>query len=230
LLIPFAEHMYYSDAMHEFAKKSEMTYEQMLNYTQLQLDFSLQKVFYEGSTVSLLNNYTYAASEDLDEILSMIGYFLMDRPQEKDTTEKKSFFKKFDKRKKTNSNNEIQDGLFQGEIVEVRKDKSNKFVNIKFEDENFLKSLSRKYDVDLMLFITQFEIKGDFSDPMNVASDSYNYWINLHYSIFDFSGKFLYGNVAKVPFPSSNKYIETVYKIYFPKLVENISQAPPFVK
>ena len=25
LLIPFAEHMYYSDAMHEFAKKSEMT-------------------------------------------------------------------------------------------------------------------------------------------------------------------------------------------------------------
>jgi len=230
LLIPFSQYMYYNDAMLEFAKNSNMTYEQMLNFTQTQLDFNLQKAFFEGSTVSLLNNYTYSASEDLDIIYSMIGYFLDECPTKNDTTEKKSFFNKFEKRKTKSSGKEIQDGIFGGEQKNIQKDNSNKFVNIKFEDENFLKDLSKKYDVDLMLFITQFEIKGDFSDPLNVSSDSYNYWIKIHYSIFDFKGKFLYGNISQIPFPSTNKYIKTVYKIYFPKLVENIKQAPPFIK
>ena len=46
LLIPFSQYIYYNDTMSEFAKNSNMTCEQMLNYTQMQLDFNMQKTFF----------------------------------------------------------------------------------------------------------------------------------------------------------------------------------------
>ena len=50
--------------------------------------------------------------------------------------------------------------------------------------------------VDEVLFINQFDVKGDFSSPYNSGRET-DYFINIHYSLFDKNGKLLLGNKTK---------------------------------
>ena len=61
----------------------------------------------------------------------------------------------------------------------------------------------------------------------DIALKIYRRKLKLHYSVFDVSGKQVYGDVAVVDFPSNSNDIAEIMQQNFPKIGESIVQHLP---
>ena len=91
-------------------------------------------------------------------------------------------------------------GIKNGQLaVEVNMDK--KFMNTKINDEKLLSYLNTKYKADYFVFINQLDIKNNM-DTYDLATDSYQREVGVHYSILDKTGKNISAGIAASSFSS----------------------------
>lgn len=214
LIIPYEPRMHISDADMDISEYSDKTPQQVRAIFRMgiseKLNASLSSTY---ETHSLLQDLRPEAIEDMDRIYASIDYsfdtsyaILHPRPDSASTTgwnEKKA-------RKK-----ELEQRTLNGKVI---------YTNVKILDPRLLSSLQSKYGVDLFVFMTQAEIKTNAKDCIDFQSGIYQRDIMIHYAVFDYTGKQLYGDVASIKFPSNSNDIGDIMAQNFPALSEKIKK------
>jgi len=213
LLIPYNPMMHLSDADQDIGEFSE------LNGKQVRAAFRAGIMSHVGErlskiypTTSLLETST--SDYDLDMVYSWINYrmdtvFSVTHPMNDDTLQKKkSFFSKL-------------------HVAKAKEIHDLKFMNVTLHRVSLLTRLGEKYDADLFVFLNQFEIVTNYSDCMDLAMKIYRRQLKLHYSVFDITGKEVWGDVAVVDFPSNSNDIREIMEMNFPKIADYIGKTIP---
>ena len=212
LIIPYEPRMHISDADMDISEFSDKTPQQVRAIFRMgiaeKLNASLSSTY---QTHSLLQDLRPEAIEDMDRIYASIDYsfdtsyaILHPRPDSASTgswNEKKA-------RKK-----ELEQRTLSGKVI---------YTNVKILDPRLLSSLQSKYGADVFVFMTQSEIKTNAKDCMDFQSGIYQRDIMIHYAVFDYTGKQLYGDVASIKFPSNSNDIGDIMAQNFPVLSEKI--------
>ncbi|HBF88310.1 MAG TPA: hypothetical protein DDX39_06670 [Bacteroidales bacterium] len=228
LVIPFNTKVYNNDADEAIAKETGKTFEQILNYLRLAFDQHLIKSLSDTChSISMLSSYTVSANEDLQMIYSVSNYVLsdaMDYKEGKTSLYLKSNLASEKKSKKHDT------GSRKGEVVSTVANNEDKFLHVKFTDDNFIKNIAHQYQIDYLLFINEFEILGNYTNPYEVGKNEHTMLIKVHYSLYNASGKYLFGSFATTEYKA---YINDITKIsseYFPlinsQIINNIPLKP----
>lgn len=101
------------------------------------------------------------------------------------------------------------------------------YINIGFHDQRLLGELAENYQADVFLFLNEFEIKDNFKDCMDLAGEVHDREVRVHYSVFDRSGKQLYGDVAVAHLWSNVNDVEAVMRSTFPSITDYILGSLP---
>ncbi len=102
------------------------------------------------------------------------------------------------------------------------KNKDKSYINVSFYDQLLLPDLARKYSADYFVFLNELDIKTNFADCLDLALKIYQRDLKVHYSIFDRSGKQVYGDVAVVKFPSNSNDVNEIIAGNFPGISDQI--------
>lgn len=240
LVVPFSLKLYNNEASKEMIEASGMQYKQVQNFMRIELDRNLHKAISDScKSRSLLQSYTTQTDwDELEYIYANSDYFFAeamsynpqkkplfnkskvatDKEEEEDKTKKK-------KKKKEEEEQEIRNN---GDVRSDIRNDPDKFLNVKFREKDFLKNLSKKDNIDYFLFLNQFDIKGDYSDPYKVGNLSYNREIKVNFSIFSHDGQYLYGSYAIMEFPATENDLQKISDNYFEKLAREIVKNIPF--
>ncbi|RLD49553.1 MAG: hypothetical protein DRI94_11005, partial [Bacteroidetes bacterium] len=81
---------------------------------------------------------------------------------------------------------------------------------------------------DYFLFINQFEIRSDYSNPYSSGSGTYPRILKIHYSIYDAQGNFIFGSFAQTKLPPTENYLKNISQKYFPIIIKKMYQNSPF--
>lgn len=231
LVIPFNQKIYNNDADEAIAKETGKTYDQILNYFRLAFDQQLIKSLNDTChSISMLSSYTVSANEDLEMIYSVSNYVFsdaMDFDGEKRSLYLKS---KLASEKKGGNNKKQKSGIRNGEIVSPINNVEDQFLHVKFTDKNLVKNIAYQYKVDYLLFINEFEIIANYTNPYNTGKNVNEMLIKVHYSLFNSTGKYIFGSFATAEYKA---YIIDMTKIssdYFPiinkQIINNIPLKP----
>ena len=213
LLIPYNPIMHLSDAdvdIMEYNQQKEDVIRAAFRKAMLQSVAA--KLEGLAETMQLRPDISKEIQQDLEMIYGSVNYkmdtiFPVAHPV-KDTLAKKTFFSK-------------------NHAPKVKEIRDLKYMNIALSHPELLKKLGDKYETDLFVFLNQFEIKTNYSDCLDLALKIYKRQLKLHYSVFDITGKQLYGDVAIVDFPSNTNDMTEIMRGNFPKIAEYVRQSIP---
>jgi hypothetical protein len=105
-------------------------------------------------------------------------------------------------------------------IKSARKEKS--YINVSIADESLIPDFAKKYHADYFIFLNEIDIKTHFDDCLNLALKIYRRELMVHYSIFDKSGKQIYGDVAVSNFESNTNDVKEIANKNFPSIAKYI--------
>ncbi len=220
MLIPFNTNMYNNQESGAMIKQSGLSYSQLVQRMQLGLDSCIIAACKDTMRiVSLLNSYTQSASGDLELIHSASDYYLTERLSSK---KKKNMFS--EKQSSSNEKNNREKNSRNGEITAKNEDMKNKFTCVKFQDLAFVNTMTAKYSVNYLVFVTQFEILGDYSNPYKVGDNSYQNAIKTHYAIFKSDGSFVTGDYVTTNYPAKQTSPSIVCSKYLPEIANQIAK------
>lgn len=227
LLVPFYQRMYNNQESTDMVKRSNLSYDDVLRYFQRGLDSAIVSTLSDSmKVVDMLNGFTQSISSDLELIHGASIYYMTDRPTLVTKNKKKNgLFKESNTpapaKKEENKN------VRNGEITTSRDDLSGKFMNVKFEDIALINQMTMKYGVSYMVFLTEFDITGDFSNQYRVADKSYMRTATIHFAIFRSDGVFINGDYVKVDFPAMQSIPAKICKTYMPEIAKQIGRRIP---
>ena len=226
LIVPFDPIIYYNDATPEMAQKYNMTHDQLMTYFRREWNKQIHMAFADSCyTVDLYSDNTKEARDDLDGLYTIISYEMRNKMQNAPEEEKElSLFRKiFPKKEKQQSDENFYGTKKQnGELVNYTQGTENKFFHIVFNDTTFLRTLVERRDIDYFLFINQFEIKGNYSDPYASGRSDFTRTLKVHFSIFDRTGTLVHGSYASVDIPFYLYDKDIVVGEYFPPAIRQI--------
>jgi len=216
LIIPYEPRMHLSDADLDISEYSESTPPQIRamirNGLAEKLNSALSVTY---QTYSLLQDLRPEAMQEMQRIYAAIDYsfdtsyaILHPRP---DSIQAKGKWNENKARKK-----ELEKRTASGDV---------KYMNVKVLDPGLIASLNKRYGTDLVVFLTQVEIKTSAKDCMDFQSHIYQRDIKLHYAVFDKDGKQLTGDVVSIRFPSNSNEIGDIMAKNFPALCGKIKEA-----
>ncbi len=188
-IVPFMPQMYYNDLSRLWYKTGdaicqEKQIKEISNTIVKNLSDSLSE---EYDLIDLNQSQTISTTDFLLE------YYLLSHFAFADTFPQKISKLNWMKNKLSKGNKkEVNDGQLRSE----RQDHTYQFLNVKLQNLKKFKKLCRELGVDEVLFINQFDVKGDFSSPYNSGRET-DYFINIHYSLYDKNGTLLIGNKTK---------------------------------
>ena len=227
LLVPFYQRMYNNQESTDMVKKSGLNYDDVLRYFQRGLDSSIVSTLKDSmKVVDMLNGFTQTVSSDLELIHGASSYYMTDRPNLATKHKKKNgLFQENNAApasKKADNKN-----IRNGEITTQREDLSGKFMNVKFEDVALINKMTVKYSVSYVVFITEFDITGDFSNPYKVADKSYKRTATVHFAIFRSDGTFVNGDYVTTEFPALESVPAKICAKYLSDIAVKIGRRIP---
>ncbi len=214
LVIPYNPMMHLSDADHEIAEYSQKKPETIRSVFRRGILQSVTgQLFGIGESQPLLSDFSTDIQKDLEMVYGSISYsmdtiFPILHPVKDSLKKKPSLFSKSSATK----------------IKEVR---DVKYMNTRLSHPELLVHLSGKYGAELFVFLNQLEIKTNYSDCLDLALKIYRRELKVHYSVFNSSGKQVYGDVAIVDFPSNSNDVAEIMRKNFPKISEYILNSIP---
>lgn len=235
MVVPFNPNIYNNEATKDMIDFSGMSYDELEFTLRMEFDRSLHNNLADScKSICLLQSYTTNENTiDVSEIYSYSNYYLSESKvfvptknkkfrlsnvasdksldTEKDTAKYRSKKQEYDKKNKANN-------ITNGELTSEVKNNNDKFLNVKFKNDEFLQNLSKKFAIDYFLFINEFDIKGDYSDSYAVGKKSFDMSIIVHYSIFNSSSEYIFGGAAIVDYPAYISDPKIVISTYFDKL------------
>lgn len=214
LIIPFDTKMYNNQESEKICKYSGVSYDKSIEKIRTELDLHIYSALKDSMNVSsLLRTYTTDASTDMETVHSNAMYALCDK-DDADITKHKKF-------------NGQKSNIIAGEIVSTTTDNSNKLVSVKLQDPQLFNDLIQSYQAQYVVYLTQFELLGDFSNPYTVADNSYQRTIKVHYVIFNSLGKFVSGDIATMNFSAKINDLDQICDQYLPVVAKQIAKRIP---
>jgi hypothetical protein len=215
LIIPYEPRMHLSDADLEISEYSDRTPQQVRALFRMGLAEKLNENLSGAyQTHSLMSDLRPEARQELERIYASIDYsydtsysILHPKPDSTETgkwNENRSRKKALAKR------------TLSGDV---------KYMNVVVLDPGLLQSLNAKYDADIIVFLTQLEIKTHAKDCIDFQAGSYERDVKVHYSVFDKSGKQVFGDVISIQFPSNSNEIEEIMAKNFPSVGDAIKKS-----
>ncbi len=229
LVIPYEPKLYMSEIDRDIISKTQLTSHQVRNRVRLGLNHIVsaeaQKAY---PSISMLGTDDVEVAKDLQYIYSSIGYKYEAVPdadlqageQEKATGAKK-LLNKFKRKEETTKapGTRVEEGQLVGEP-----EHRERYMNTNIVNPNLLDYLSQKYEADVFLFINQLDLEGAAEPGQQGLSDSdFRRRIKVHYTIFDHTGKQLYGGTAITLFPPNTNDLNGIIKGYFPVVAQSIT-------
>ena len=127
--------------------------------------------------------------------------------------------------KQDDSNRSASDKHNLGEVYPS--DQGDQYLNIKLHNPRMLSDLAEKYQVDMFVFINQFEVKTNYETCLDRATNNFERQFTVHFSIFNKKGKQIYGNSATLYTDSNSRDMTEIISHYLPKLCGYISDQVP---
>ncbi len=228
IVVPFNPQMYNVEDSRKICETSGMEYHQMSNFIRETFDSALNAQMRDSiNVVRLISNTTSGAANDLETIYNITKYQFTDRPKVMEDKSKFGMLRDQKMAKSKPASNSKINGIHNGEIVTQREDNTNRFMNVQFDDAEFIQSVIQKYGAKYFLFITQFDIISDFSNPFLVGEMKYPRTIKVHYSIFSADGTFITGDFESLQFFAYENNIKEITSIYFPEIAKKIARKMP---
>ena len=205
MLIPFEPKLYMSEIDQKINQQTNWKYEQIRENFRHQLDTQLKiNLTRIGPVVSFYSD-SAKMSKDLDYIYktSSLSYDLIDKPNSATAPSVR------------------QKGIKNGQLsVEINTDQ--KFMNKKISDLELIAYLNKKYQTDYFVFINELDLKIDINS-YDIATDSYQREVTVHYSILDKSSKTIVAGIATSKFTSKENNPKKIVGLTFSPIAENIT-------
>lgn len=197
MIVPFEPKLYMSEIDQKINQQTNWNFEQIRENFRHQLDTQLKIKL--GKLAPVISFYSDSAkmSRDLAFIYrsSTLSYDLIDNTSVSTTPAKK------------------QKGIKNGQlVVEMNNDK--KFMNKKLNDAELITYLNKKYKADYFLFINELDIKTDVNS-YDIATDSYQREVIVHYSIIDKFSKTIMAGIATSTFTSKENNPKKIIALSF---------------
>ncbi|GIV33125.1 MAG: hypothetical protein KatS3mg031_0660 [Chitinophagales bacterium] len=223
MIIPFDPYLYFSDADEQLAKYNNKSIKEVRTLFRYGLNINVNaKILALYETRPLLTDTAKGASEDLYNIYKNISYFKdnsMPSPEMKKEMEAQSRKKGF----RIFSAPEESTEAHTSSRLKLPDEKQKEYINVKIHNNAMLQYLRKKYGTDLFVFINQFDLVTNYEHCLDRATNTFERDIKVHFSIFDYTGKQLAGDVAIVHFPSSTNDITEIMKNNFPVISEYLT-------
>lgn len=208
LVIPYLPAMHLSDADFDIAEESEMDQGQVRARFRSGLVKAINKQFTDLYDIRLPEqDFVEQDMRDMDAIYHNLAFeqdviYPVKYPQKDSSLIKRKLFRK-------------SDGKNYKPI-------EKNYMNVVVRDPSLLPDLSKKYNNDYFIFLNELDIKTHFDDCINLALKIYQREIKVHYTIFDKTGKQVYGDVAVVQFPSNENRVDEIAKQNFPRVADYV--------
>lgn len=192
-VVPFMPHMYNNDLARLWYKTGESdSQDQQIYDVSHALALTLADSLIGSYDLIDLNvSQTISSTDFLLEYYQLCSFVFADTVPQK---ERKLKWAK-DKLKKKKEVKKDKD-FHHKELHSEKRDRTYQFLNVNIRDIRKYKKLCVELGVDQVLFINQFDVKGDYSSPYNSGRET-DYFINIHYSLYDKNAKLILGNKTK---------------------------------
>ena len=231
LLVPFDSRIYFNDATGIIAQAEGQTHDEIMMYFREQFNLQLYNAMIDSCVIiNLLSDNTRQAQEDISDLYSIISYELglamQNQPEDPDEAETLNYFQKRKAEKEeARKIEEMQNSktrIVNGEIVGRRQPTEDKYLHIVFYNPEVLQEIAKRRDVDLFLFINEFDIKGNYGDPYLSGSSKSERTMKVHFSLYNAQGKLVHGSFGEntIPFRLDDK--KEIVNNYFPEVIRQI--------
>ena len=229
MIIPFEENMYLCGVQTHLAQHSRKTHNEIVQFFRESTVLELQNQFlYRYNTVSLLHyNDT---TKDFIKAYDAISYKFEIAPIE---NEEESSKKTIDKarnlfQKKTVKSSKFERGsTSDGQIVSL-KNTDQKFAAIVVRKKENIAFLSKKYNADLFVYVTEFDIENDMSNPSAFVNGEYKRLLKLHFSMVNKEGEVIEKGLVSIPFPNNQNSIYKIRTLYLPLAAKKMMDKLPY--
>ncbi|MBL4752151.1 MAG: hypothetical protein JKY52_00930 [Flavobacteriales bacterium] len=188
------------------------------------LDMIMSEKFEEGFIVTSLLHANDSSKIDLHRVYGVANYNYEERPVEIEESKK---LRNLGNARKKRPSKDVETRIHGGQISSRDIDRSRQYMNVSIPDSSFITHLSAKYDVDLLVFVNQFELKKSFGTGEDVAYGKYGREVIVHYSIFNKNGKQLYGNRAVDRIYEKQDHVNEIIAETFPDVSAEVYKHIP---
>lgn len=229
MIIPFEDNMYLCGVQTYLAQESKKTHSEIVQFFRESTALELQNQFlYKYNTVSLLHYND--SSKDLFRAYDAVTYNFEIAPVEEDAEDPKNAIEKAKKifNKKNDKSSKFQRGSTnQGQIVSL-KNSEQKFANVVVKKKDNITFLSKKYNVDLFVYVTEFDIENDMSNPTSFVNGDYKRLLKLHFSMVNTDGQVIEKGLVSVSFPNNQNNIYKIRNLYLPIAAKRMMNKLPY--
>ena len=228
MIIPFEENMYLCAVQTYLAQDSRKTHNEIVQFFRESTVLELQNQFlYRYNTVSLLHYND--SSKDLFKAYDAVVYkfevapVLTEEPPKSPIDKAKKIFNKKEKKSSKFERGSTNDG----QIVSL-KNTDQKFASVVVKKKENITFLSQKYNADLFVYVTEFDIENDMSNPAAFVNGDYKRLLKLHFSMVNKKGIVIEKGLVSIPFPNN---VNNIYKIrsnYLPLAAKKMMDKLPF--
>jgi hypothetical protein len=224
MLIPYDPRYYLSDADRDILEQSKIAPDKFRKSFRYSIDRSIQRAI--GASyycISLLNDTVASYEETMLKIFSKTGYVyekaipITPKAQDDDRIVIKS---------KTSDTRDHEDSKTASQYIPVKKDAKYMQAVVKNPNELF-KELNEEYETDYFVFVTQFDIKTNYSSCLDIANKVYRREVMVHFTIYDKEGKIIAGSYATSYFPSNSNHPNKIIGDCFPELSRYVAGCLP---
>ena len=229
MIIPFEENMYLCGVQTHLAQESRKTHNEIVEFFRESTVLELQNQFlYRYNTVSLLHyNDT---TKDLLKAYEAVNYKFEIAPVEKEEETSKNAIdkaKNLFKKKEAKSSKFERGSTNNGQIVSL-KNTDQKFVSVVVRKKENITYLSNKYNADLFVYVTEFDIENDMSDPTAFVNGDYKRVLKLHFSMVNKDGKVIEKGLVSIPIPNNQNNIFKIRTLYLPLAAKKMMDKLPY--
>lgn len=223
MLIPYDERYYLSDADREISENSIALPDHFRKYFRFQVDRNVQRyVSLNYPCISLLNDTADELEETMYQILSKTGY-----RYEKVIPVEPAINRLLDMEIKLKEQDDKHaDSKTATMYIPVKKDAMYMHAIVR-DGEKLFKKLHDQYQVDYFVFLTQFEIKTNYSSCIDIANRIFKREVMLHFTVYDATGKVVAGSYATAHIPSDRNEASMISGQCFPELAKYIAACLP---
>ena len=225
MLIPYDPRYYLSDADRDIAEQSKKEPEKFRSDFRYSIDRNVQRAIRGGyECISVLNDTADALEETMYRVLGRTGYKL--EPAIPITPKPMDDEERVVKIKGATNSKEHEDSKTASQYIPVKNNAMYMRAVVSKPAELFAE-LYDQYQADIFVFITQMEIKTNYSSCMDIANKIYRREVMLHFTIYNKEGQLLAGSYATSFFPSNSNNSNKIIGDCFPELARYVAGCLP---
>lgn len=229
MVIPFDPDMYFCDSDEQLSQYNKLTIKEVRQQFRYGLNMNLNaRILSAHSTKTMLTDTTADLAKDLYAIYKGISYYADKSMASSSVTgedPQPSGGKGVGKVFKKTTNNDGQGNA--SNTKPTSKTEARNYMNVKIHNPAMLQYLHDKYGTEVFLFINQFNLVTNYEHCLDRANNVFQREVMIHFSVFDYTGKQIAGDVAIVNLPSNNNNLDLIIKEKFPVIADYIKGQLP---